>query len=122
MAELRITQTDIDNLAGKLDGLDLPTAEKALLTALVTVAAETLGLTGRTRPAVAGFPERRTELAVEATDPLPAFREQFDNAFDPGARDRDRARPAAGITELKIGHAVPLGIGGKIGPDPVQPE
>ena len=121
MAELRITQTDIDNLAGKLDGLDLPTTEKALLTALVTVAAETLGLTGRTRPAVAGFPERRTELAVEATDPIPAFREQFGNAFDPGARDR--ARSAAGITEPKIGHAVPLGISEtKIGPDPIPPE
>jgi len=121
MAELRITQTDIDNLAGKLDGLDLSPEEKALLTALVTVAAETLGLTGRTRPAVAGFPERRTELAVEATDPIPAFREQFGNAFHPGARDR--VQPAAGITELKIGHAVPLGAGAtKIGPDPDLPE
>src|SRR3712207_4305876 len=121
MAELRITQTDIDNLAGKLDGLDLPPGEKALLTALVTVAAETLGLTGRTRPAVAGFPQRRTELAVEATDPIPAFREQFSTAFHPGPLER--AQAPAGISELKIGHAVPLGVGGtKIGPDPALQE
>jgi hypothetical protein len=67
MTEIQINQADIDGLARKLDSLAPPLTarEKALLSALVTMAARKVG------------------VPVQPP-PLPTFHEQFASAFTPG--------------------------------------
>lgn len=64
MIEVHIRQDDIDTLAQKLDDLDLSPGQRALLSAIVAVAA-------------------RAGLG-QLTEPVPPFSEQFATAFTPG--------------------------------------
>jgi hypothetical protein len=64
MAEITISQAALDDLAKKLDSLDLSTEQKELLSAIVAAAAEA--------------------VTVQVADSAPTFREQFATAFTPG--------------------------------------
>jgi hypothetical protein len=64
VAEVRISQHDIDTLADKLHNLDLSTDQRALLSAIIAVAAR----------AIVG----------QLTEPDPPVDEQFTAAFTPG--------------------------------------
>ena len=94
MAEMQISQDDIHGLAQTLDGLSLPTGQKALLSAIVAVVADAIG-------------EQDPLVAVDV-DPVPSFRDQFGAAFtpeqvnelDPGAR---------GPVSVKVSRVISIG-------------
>jgi hypothetical protein len=69
--EIHLRYDDVEVLAENLDRLDLPTGQKALLSAIVAVAAE----------AVAG-PDQPVQVKVS-----PPFSDQLATAFTPGRVD-----------------------------------
>jgi hypothetical protein len=69
MAEIDVSQANIAGLAQALDNLDLPEAQKALLSAIVAIAADAIN-------------NQDPQVAVDV-DPVPSFHDQFATAFTP---------------------------------------
>lgn len=71
MAEIQISQDEIDSLAEALDELDLPAEKKTLLFAIVALATEAIVAKGH-------------PVLVQVDEPIPSFKAQFAVAFVPG--------------------------------------
>jgi hypothetical protein len=71
VAEIQISQDEIDRLAESLDELDLPAEQKTLLFAIVALATEAIVAKGH-------------PVLVEVDQPIPSFKAQFAVAFVPG--------------------------------------
>jgi hypothetical protein len=83
-----IDRDDIDGLASKLDALKLSKKERALLVGLLTVAADTIGRAEAEKvasPLVATARDHGNLMAVRTSGRLPSVRDQFRDAFIPGA-------------------------------------
>lgn len=96
VTETPISQDDIDGLAAALDGLALPSGQRALLSSIISIAAG----------AVTGA----------APDPVPPFREQFNTAFTP----EGGTSLLVGRLPSDIGRVTPTNIG-RTHPHPTGP-
>ncbi|GIH06071.1 hypothetical protein Rhe02_41380 [Rhizocola hellebori] len=87
MSSIEISQADITGLADALDGLRLNGGQKALLSAIVTVAANAMA--NKAEPGA----------VVEGTDPTMSFHDQFATAFTPGTVE-GAGTPANGLSVM----------------------
>ncbi|GAA3593959.1 hypothetical protein [Kribbella ginsengisoli] len=71
MAEIIVSAEDVAELVTTLDELNLPEPQRVLLSGLLGLAAEVINNGERT-------------AAVEVTEPVPSFADQFATAFTPG--------------------------------------
>ncbi|MEU4420227.1 hypothetical protein AB0F81_06345 [Actinoplanes sp. NPDC024001] len=69
MAEVQISDDDVRGLAEALDRLELPDAQRALLTAIVALGTAAI--------------DQANESLVVDVDPVPSFHAQFAGAFTP---------------------------------------
>jgi hypothetical protein len=92
MAEVQISRDDIDGLAHALDELNLPAGQRALLSAIVAVAANAIG-------------DQEEKLLVVDLDPVPSFHDQFATAFTPDQASAAGAE-AAGAVRMDVSRAV----------------
>lgn len=105
MKETEFTQQDIDGLAAKMADLDLSNAERALLSGLLSHAAETL-VYEKAEPGASPVVEERA--VVIHADELPSIREQLARAFAPGAVPK-----GARAARIRL-------LGGSVGGGPMQ--
>jgi hypothetical protein len=96
MAEIEISEADIVAVGDALDGLPLPEGQKALLSAIVALAAETMAT--RSKPIA----------IVDGADTTTTFHDQFALSFTPGALEGLEAS-AGGPTKVVIGRAFKIG-------------
>ena len=85
MTSIEISHADITGLADKLDALDLSEGQRALLSAIVTMADHAMASTAEPGAVVAG------------TDPTKSFRDQFAVSFTPGPI-HEAGSPTADLT------------------------
>jgi hypothetical protein len=96
MSAIEISQEDIVGLGDALDGLHLPEGQKALLAAIVAVAAETMA-------------SRSEAVAiVDGAESTASFHDQFAFSFAPGALAGLEAS-TGGPTKVVIGRALKIG-------------
>jgi hypothetical protein len=108
MADVPISQEEIDNLAQQLEGITGDN-ERALLSGIVAVAAQAIRGAGTDGPAeslVTPTADQDQPVVVRLHQPLPSFRDQIAQAFTPGALDEP-----AGIKKGQV-------MGVRIGPHP----
>jgi hypothetical protein len=87
-ADVVIRHEDIDGLAVKLDALALTDNERALLVGLLTVATDVISRADTDHsvsPHVSTVNSHGTLIGVRKGGRVPSIREQFTNAFMPGA-------------------------------------
>ena len=101
MAEIEISQEDIIGLGDALDALALPEGQKALLSAIIALAADTMA--SRSAPVA----------IVDGADTTTSFHDQFAFSFTPGALSGLESAPG-GPTKVVIGQAFKIGrnVGG----------
>ncbi len=95
MAEIEISQEDIVGLGDALDGLNLPEGQKALLSAIVGLAADVMA--NRSEPIA----------IVDGAQTTVSFHDQFASSFTPGAMAG--AEAVSGPTKVVIGRAFKIG-------------
>ena len=99
MTNIEISHDDITGLAAKLDALHLSEGQKALLSAIVTMAAHTM--TSEAEPGA----------VVTGTDPTKSFQDQFAASFTPGSTLHDAGSPATEVT-MVLGSRIKIGKSG----------
>jgi hypothetical protein len=100
MAEVQITRGDIDSLAEKLARLEpeLTAAEHALLLFMLGVAADSINRSetdNNASPLVSAAKHQDVPVVVAMAESTPSIRDQFANAFVPGAAGRVHLLPAS---------------------------
>jgi hypothetical protein len=110
VAEIPISQDDINELGDKLDSIE-GDEERALLSGIVALAAKAI----RSEPGGEPIPPQvihvthpESPVAVEVEGDLPPIREQIARAFTPGAIAEE---PGGGDSFLvRIGHVVSISV------------
>jgi hypothetical protein len=82
MPDVQISPDDINNLARKLQNLSLDEHERAVLMAVIALAAEAIGNSGPLRSVQR--PDPPTRVAVQTSGQLPSIADLFVHAFTPG--------------------------------------
>ncbi|TFV48903.1 hypothetical protein [Blastococcus sp. TF02A-35] len=105
MAQIPVTQADVQSLGDKIAGLEpqLSEQEKALLTGVIAAASESFSSgTGQT---VARGGNQDTPISVGVEGDLPPLRDAFVGAFTPG-----EVSDAGGAAAIKVGGSITVTI------------
>lgn len=87
MPDMQISQSDIESLGQKLGRLEpeLSENERALLSFVLSVASAAISHSGAEGSVVSRESDQETPVVVRIEGHLPSIRDQFTNAFIPGA-------------------------------------
>ena len=105
MPDVPVSQNDVESLGEKIGSLEsqLSEKEKALLLGVFAVASDSIS--SGTSPVVSRESGQDTPMAVEVQGSLPPLRDQFVNAFTPGA-----AQDVGGAAATKVEGTVSIKI------------